>query len=95
MREVLRNYELLANNGKLLETMILLGFVLIASTIVALLQVIVERSGERLIQFYKSFTVSCIGLGVIGVSLIWNPTVLLVLAISFVIVVPILLITEG
>ena len=92
---MLHNYELLANNGKLLETMIFLGFVLTASTIVALLQAIVERSGERLIQFYKSFTVSCMGLGFIGVSLIWNPSVLLVSVISFVIVGSILLITEG
>lgn len=92
---MLYHYELLANNGKLLETMIFLGFVLTVSIIVALLQAIVERSGERLIQFYKSFTVSCIGLGFIAVFLIWNPTVLLVFVISFVIVGSVLLITEG
>ena len=92
---MLYHYELLANNGKLLETMIFLGFVLTASIIFALLQAIVERSGERLIQFYKSFTVSCIGLGFIAVFLIWNPLVLLMLFISFVIVGSILLITEG
>lgn len=92
---MLQHYELLSNNGKLLETMIFLGLVLTASTIFALLNSIVERSGERLIQFYKSFTVSCIGLGFIGVSLIWNPSVLLVFVISFVIVGSILLITEG
>lgn len=92
---MLHNYELLANNGKLLETMIFLGFVLTTSIIVALLQAIVERSGERLIQFYKSFTVSSLGLGGMGILVIWNPLVLLMLFISFVIVASILLITEG
>lgn len=91
---MLQHYELLSNNGKLLETMIFLGFVLTASTLFALLNSIVERRGERLIQFYKSFTVSCLGLGLIGVLLIWNPLVLLMLFISLVIVASILLITE-
>ena len=40
---MLHYYELLANNGKLLETLILLGFVFVSSTIVALLQAISER----------------------------------------------------
>lgn len=92
---MLQHYELLSNNGKLLETAIFLGFVLTASTIFALLNSIVERSGERLIQFYKSFTVSCLGLSLIGVLVIWNPLVLLMLFISLVIVGSILLITEG
>ena len=92
---MLQQYELLSNNGKLLETAIFLGFVLTASTLFALLNSIVERSGERLIQFYKSFTVSCLGLSLVGVLVIWNPVVLLILTLSFVVVASILLITEG
>ena len=91
---MLHYYDLLANNGKLLETLILLGFVFVSSTIVALLQAISESSGKRLIQFYKSFTVSSLGLGGMGILTIWNPVVLLILLISFVVVGSILLITE-